>query len=611
MKKWFIALGAAVLCLSIAVSASVSPVTVSAATPVNNSYTDIKTANSGIVLEPTMVFEPETMAELNAVKGGSVRPASIVVTPDKNMNVSFTDSTSEALREIIDTRIGSGFIPVVRLNNDTVDGFIDWMTNTYTKKDIMAISSDIKVIQKLYADEVTYIVNTVYDLTDISIPADRYGTWKYIGAANAAGCNVLMFDAADPNLSVAAEYVSAMTKCCWAYADDKMESVTAISAGCYGVVSGDFNGLKEAIGVFQKDGFTRAQFVAAHRGITAYCNENSLTAVAAAASEGATHVELDVQITSDGRLVMCHNSGTNHTAAGSMEIARAKFDALRKLKLNDYTDRYEETFPTIEEIFDVLVQTDVILILELKLDGASTLAVNQLKAIQTIKETFDKHPQMEGRWVTITFYAPYAEAMKEYIPEIPCCGLGGAQSGLEKDQGKLAWGGKWVGTSTDYLNRIDYMRMYNIGFDEMHYPNLNINKTAANYLARGYVQNTWTFKNVKHFEWKVNIATTDAAEQCAMFVKKINAETLTGITQAELEAGKLTVACETYSGWKLNKECDIVEVARGDGKVSFMLYYKQEASYVQEESGYNDVPQGETGDASYGLYSQIVTVPLA
>ncbi|MDE5548172.1 MAG: hypothetical protein K2J30_04180, partial [Clostridia bacterium] len=180
------------------------------------SYISVGAQNDALAIEPTTILEPASFAEI-AGKANSV-----VLTPSADMTVTL-GGEMKSFESIFDNNLKAKYIPVVRLTSATVNGFIDWMKNTYTVSDIMAISSDLSVIQALYADEVCQIVNTVYDLTDKQIGEDRYWAWQYLGDANAVGCNILMLDAADKNLPIAAEYISAMSKVCWGYADDKLE----------------------------------------------------------------------------------------------------------------------------------------------------------------------------------------------------------------------------------------------------------------------------------------------------------------------------------------------------------------------------------------------------
>ena len=601
MKK-FITVCCTALALLL-IGTSVTALTVEAAPKNYTDYITISENGSGLMLEPTLVFEPSSFSEISQAAGSQKKPASIVLTPDTGMNVTLGSDT-KTLAQAFDDYIKGKFIPVVRLDTTTVTPFISWLKNTYNVYDIMAISKDIGVIEKLYADSTAYAVNTVYDLTDETLGTGRYEQWKNIGAANKAGCNILLYSV-QSNLPVVAEYVEAMAKVCWAVADSKEEAVEAMAAGCYGVVSNELPAMTEALSVFEKSGFARAQYVAAHRGITAYCNEQSKTAIAATANEGATHIELDIQITEDKQILICHNSGTGTTATGSAYFALTKSDALRQMYLKDYSRKYEDTFPTLEESIELLIDTDVIFIIELKLDAGSTLAVDKLQAIETLKKVMDKYPAMQGRWIAITFYAPYAEKMKEVLPEIPVGFLGAATSGKESDQKVSGWGG-WVtrGNLPNCMRNV--LRKYNVSLDEMTYDNGDTvkeedrlspvtNNMSASYLARGYAQNTWTFENLLHYTVKANIATTNAAEECAMVVKTIGAPA--SLTEAQLNAGKVKLTCTTYNGWKVERECEIIVVSKEGNKAKVLFYLEQKS-----EDG---------ADITFGLYSNLTEITVA
>lgn len=67
--------------------------------------------------------------------------------------------------------------------------------------------------------------------------------------------------------------------------------------------------------------------------------------------------------------------------------------------------------------------------------------------------------------------------------------------------------------------KIAFLRKYNMTLDEEL--SAATYTTARNYLARGYTQNTWTFKDMSHFSGGANIATTDKAEEGAMLVRQV------------------------------------------------------------------------------------------
>lgn len=571
----------------IVVVALTAPVQVSAA----QSYTDyvnIPSFGSGLNIEPSVIVEPTEMSEITQITATS-RPTSVIVAPDAEMNITLGDQTM-SFTELFDTYLKGKCIAAVRLDAGTVETFVDYITNEYTISDIIVVSDSLEVLEKIHKNEATAIANSVYDLTDLQIPSDRYDLWQYIGSANEVYCNTLMFDGADENLAIAADYISAMSKVCWAKTSGKTQAAGAIAAGCYGVVSDKAEYVKQALQLFSEKGFARAQQLAAHRGITDYCNENSLTAIAAAASEGATHIEVDIQICKDGKILLCHDELANNvTDSSGRYFAGQNSSAMRALTLNDYSDLYDETFPTLEEVIDVVSQTDIIMIIELKLGDADANIVNKLKAIKKFNEIMQAHPEMNGHWFTITFFKPFADEMQRVNPQISVGYLGGATSKLESSEGVSGWNGEHKAMS-DISGKIAFMHKYSTLLDEEY--GGATDSTCANYLARGYVQNTWTFNDTSHFNGKINIATSNVVEKCAMAVKKIIPETLE-ITQSELDLGKITVQTQNYNGWVQNRECEIIVVEQNGNQVQAVLYC------VDNTTG-----------TEYGLYSQLFTFTL-
>lgn len=108
-------------------------------------------------------------------------------------------------------------------------------------------------------------------------------------------------------------------------------------------------------------------FVWAHRGASGYCPENTLPAFQKAFEMGADGIELDVQMTKDGGLVVCHDETIDRTSNGS---GRIKDKTLAELKALDFSCGQKAftgvTIPTMREVFELLAPTDMIINIELK-----------------------------------------------------------------------------------------------------------------------------------------------------------------------------------------------------------------------------------------------------
>lgn len=105
----------------------------------------------------------------------------------------------------------------------------------------------------------------------------------------------------------------------------------------------------------------------AHRGASGYMPENTLQAFQKAIDLGADGIELDIQLTKDGHLVVCHDEEIDRTSNGTGYL---KEYTLAQLKQFDFSYTYSEfgkvEIPTMEEVLDLIKPTNLIINIELK-----------------------------------------------------------------------------------------------------------------------------------------------------------------------------------------------------------------------------------------------------
>ena len=95
-----------------------------------------------------------------------------------------------------------------------------------------------------------------------------------------------------------------------------------------------------------------------HRGASGHAPENTLPAFKMAADMGADGVELDIQMTSDGVIVVCHDETIDRTSSGAGWLKDFTFDELRRLDFSNGNSAYEGTkIPSMEEVLDLLDPT--------------------------------------------------------------------------------------------------------------------------------------------------------------------------------------------------------------------------------------------------------------
>lgn len=107
----------------------------------------------------------------------------------------------------------------------------------------------------------------------------------------------------------------------------------------------------------------------AHRGCSQNYPENTLLAFRKAAEiEGLTGIELDIQFTKDGYMVVFHDETIDRTTDGVGELRSYMLEELQSFKIDAGGGKYER-IPTLEEVFDLLedrMKAGLLLNIELK-----------------------------------------------------------------------------------------------------------------------------------------------------------------------------------------------------------------------------------------------------
>ncbi|WP_305781680.1 glycerophosphodiester phosphodiesterase family protein, partial [Brucella sp. CMUL 018] len=105
----------------------------------------------------------------------------------------------------------------------------------------------------------------------------------------------------------------------------------------------------------------------AHRGASAYAPENTLPAFEMALQMGADGVELDVQRSADGQVVVIHDETLNRTSNGVGKVVDQSFEQLRQCDFsNRFAGRRNVKIPTLREVLDLFRGTGKTVNIELK-----------------------------------------------------------------------------------------------------------------------------------------------------------------------------------------------------------------------------------------------------
>ncbi|MCD6322427.1 MAG: hypothetical protein J7L77_05315 [Clostridiales bacterium] len=94
--------------------------------------------------------------------------------------------------------------------------------------------------------------------------------------------------------------------------------------------------------------------VCAHRGLSGLVPENTLVAFSSALALGADEIEFDIRLTSDNKMIVCHDATVDRVSDGSGNVSDFTFKEIRSLNAGEYMGWKNIKFPTPEEIFELL-----------------------------------------------------------------------------------------------------------------------------------------------------------------------------------------------------------------------------------------------------------------
>lgn len=132
----------------------------------------------------------------------------------------------------------------------------------------------------------------------------------------------------------------------------KMSKKLLVGAGvAFSLLFGSFN---QAFAESPTVGERKQVDNVAHRGATGYAPENTIAAFDLAVEMKADYIEIDVQRSKDGKLVLIHDTTVDRTTDGTGKVGDLTFDQLRSLDAGSWKGEQfvGEQIPTFEEILE-------------------------------------------------------------------------------------------------------------------------------------------------------------------------------------------------------------------------------------------------------------------
>lgn len=151
----------------------------------------------------------------------------------------------------------------------------------------------------------------------------------------------------------------------------------------------------------------------AHRGASGYAPENTLDAFQKAIDMGADGIELDVQLTKDGKVVVVHDEVIDRVSDGSGLVQDYTYEELKKFNFNKIHPEYErEQIPTLEEVYRLIKPTDLVINVEMK---TSNIFYEGME--DKVLELTERYGMID-RVIISSFNHYTVRSMKEKCPQI-------------------------------------------------------------------------------------------------------------------------------------------------------------------------------------------------
>lgn len=124
--------------------------------------------------------------------------------------------------------------------------------------------------------------------------------------------------------------------------------------------------------------------IVGHRGGAGMAPENSLQCIEKGIQTGADMIEIDIHLTKDGELVVCHDQTIDRTTTGTGKIAEMTLNEIRKFHIVDKNGKEtDEKIPTLDEVLK-LINGRCHLLIEIKRTNNLYQGIEQ-KLLESIK----------------------------------------------------------------------------------------------------------------------------------------------------------------------------------------------------------------------------------
>lgn len=521
-------LAVAAMAFSALTSAGITPVGAaeSAVSSVEEQAVECYNPSSALALSPTVIARIDSSSDLIALKKEE-RAAVALMSLNADGYILKADGAPLNFKpsDIYNDYLKGRVIPALQISELSVaESVSQYIKQSFNLVDMEIVSSSGEVLE--YFKQNNPKIRRILDFSKSGLP--QGGTDEAVFESNILGAHAVILSAED-STQENVRAMQALNKPVWTAAGGELETYEAIACGAYGIVTDNASEVYSAFSKAAQSGFllNRAPFNVAHRGLASTNYENSIEAFEAAYEAGATHVELDVQLTKDNVPVIMHAENLNAVTTGSGKVSDYTLEELKQFKIikNCKNQVLGEgvPIPTLEEVFARFKNDDLLFLVEIKAGSAGFSEI--------FKGVVEKCG-VKNKIVIISFNEAQLKLVRKALPEVSACSLNDL-------------------TVSNFFDKLPLMAEYEYSYD-VTYGNAAGGKLYRAMKDRGYMVWSWTYGTYSDLVSGLNSGSTgltnDAADSIGDFAISLKNSKEYFVVNSFTENGDFTAVC--YNGKK-------------------------------------------------------------
>ncbi len=361
---------------------------------------DTRDPQSNIALEPALITEVKTGAELKALE--TTLPAVAIF--DCEMNVSNIgvklDGNFKKLEEL---GVSDKVIPAFRIDSNDEAMALGKYAASLAVCDLYVIADNPALIKAVRVK-----CNAFYGMLDTT--GKTYADEELRGIVIECGARGAIL----PESVATRDYVSYLQDrylVVWQAVTEKdISAVSAINNGVLGLITPDVKATEACFTkYYDKNTLVRTPEIIGHRGNPSTAQENTVAGSVEAFKLGATMVENDIYLMRDGNIIVMHDGTLDRTTNGTGNTVDQTAQTIAKIKVDGNSKAAAEPVPLLKDYFEQFKGTGEVLVIELK-SSDTKMCAPLAKLIEEYK--------MERQVVIIAFNKSMIASMRNANPNI-------------------------------------------------------------------------------------------------------------------------------------------------------------------------------------------------